>query len=135
MRKRLVIDPPECTGCDSCMLTCSFQHERSFGLEKSRIWIEKDNERADFIPRVCVQCDDAPCIDSCPVDALSRDERTGATILDREICTGCQTCVSACPFDGIRFDDKDGVPLICDLCGGDPTCVKYCQFPLAIRFE
>ena len=135
MRKHLVVDPPECTGCDSCMLTCSFEHERSFSIEKARIWVEKDNEWAEFTPRVCIQCNEAPCIASCPVDALSRDERTGATIVDRETCNGCQICVTACPFDGIRFDDTDGVPLICDLCGGDPACVKFCQFPLAIRFE
>ena len=135
MRKRLVIDSAECTGCDSCRLTCSFAHEGLFSLEKARIWVEKDNERARFTPRVCVQCEEAPCIANCPVGALSRDGRTGAITVDRETCDGCQTCVTACPYDGIMFDDADGVPLICDLCGGDPACVKFCQFPLAIRFE
>src|SRR4030042_836889 len=109
MRNHLVIDSTECTGCDSCALTCSFVHERSFSLEKARIRLEKHEERADFTPKVCVQCEEALCIASCPVGALSRDERTGATLLDRDTCTGCQTCVTACPNDGIRLDDANGV--------------------------
>jgi carbon-monoxide dehydrogenase iron sulfur subunit len=134
MAKRLVIDATECTGCDSCALTCSFEHERAFSLEKACIWVEKDQERASFTPRVCVQCEEAPCIVACPVGALTRDERSGATVVDRDICNGCQICVSVCPFDGIGFDDSDGLPLICDLCGGEPACVRFCEFPLAIRF-
>ena len=134
MRERLVIEATQCTGCDSCVLTCSFVHEGFFGFEKARIWVDRDAERADFTPRVCIQCEEAPCIASCPVGALSRDEESGAIRVDGDICDGCRVCVTACPYDGIGFDDTGCVPLICDLCGGDPACVKFCQFPLAIRF-
>lgn len=134
MRKCLVVDSSQCTGCNSCMLTCSFEHAGLFSLEKVRIWVDRDTERADFTPRVCIQCEEAPCIASCPVDALSREERTGAIAVARGTCDGCRICATACPFDGIGFDDADGMPLICDLCGGDPACVKFCEFPLAIRF-
>jgi Fe-S-cluster-containing dehydrogenase component len=134
MRKRLVVDSTQCTGCNSCMLSCSFEHEGLFNLAKARIWVDRDAERADYTPRVCVQCDDAPCINSCPVNALSRDQTTGAIAVTRGACDGCGVCAASCPFDGIGFDDADGMPLICDLCGGDPACVKFCEFPLAIRF-
>lgn len=135
MWKRLVVDSMRCTGCNSCMLTCSFGHEGVFSFEKARIWVDRDAERADYTPRVCIQCEEAPCIPSCPLDALSRDERTGAIGVDRETCNGCQECVPVCPYGGIEFDDTDGVPLICDLCGGDPACVKFCEFPLAIVLD
>jgi len=135
MGKRLVVDRRQCTGCDSCVLTCSFAHEGFFDLEKTRIWVRKNAERAECAPKVCTQCEEAPCIASCPVDALSRNDKTGEIRLDREMCNGCQGCIPACPHSGIGFDDGCRVPLICDLCGGDPACVKFCEFPLAIRFE
>ena len=135
MWKRLVVESTRCTGCNSCMLTCSFVHEGLFDLEKTRIWVKKDAERADCAPNVCIQCEEAPCIASCPVNALSRDEKTGVILVDREGCNGCQECVPACPYGGIGFDGTDRVLLICDLCGGDPACVKFCEFPLAIHFD
>ncbi len=92
MRKHLVVDPPECTGCDSCMLTCSFEHERSFSLEKARIWMEKDSERADFTPKVCVQCEEAPCIASltCRSTSVPRDVSYGEIVLSPEGNKGAQ---------------------------------------------
>jgi Fe-S-cluster-containing hydrogenase component 2 len=135
MAKHLIVDPVQCTGCNACILTCSFEHEGVFSLEKTRIQVEKDGERADCTPKVCIQCEGAPCVGSCPVDALSRDKKTGGIRLDREICNGCKECVPACPYEGIGFDETDRLPLICDLCGGDPACVKFCEFPLAIRYD
>jgi Fe-S-cluster-containing hydrogenase component 2 len=35
-------------------------------------------------------------------------------------------CQYACPFDAIRMHPSRHVAMICDLCGGDPQCVKYC---------
>jgi len=135
MSGHLVVDADQCTGCGSCVLACSLAKEGVFSLQLSRIQIIRNEEIADFIPRVCVQCSEAPCIVVCPVNALSRDTQIGAIHLDQETCIGCQQCVDACPYDGVRFDDSRGMPLICDLCGGSPSCVEACRFPLAIRYE
>jgi Fe-S-cluster-containing hydrogenase component 2 len=35
-------------------------------------------------------------------------------------------CVPACPFD-VVFIAPTGEVLKCDLCGGDPACVKACS--------
>jgi Fe-S-cluster-containing hydrogenase component 2 len=40
----------------------------------------------------------------------------------------------ACPFGMIFVDAEKGFAVKCDLCGGDPECVKYC-IPEALRFE
>ena len=56
-------------------------------------------------------------------------------VLDRERCVGCGKCVDACPFDGVSFDQEASLPLICDLCDGDPACVDACALPGAIRYE
>jgi Fe-S-cluster-containing hydrogenase component 2 len=53
------------------------------------------------------------------------DGRTGAVVINDDVCTGCLDCVDACPFDAIPVGPNNEV-LKCDLCGGDPLCVKYC---------
>ena len=85
---------------------------------------------------MCQQCVDAPCLEACPQDALSRDAATGAVVLDAELCIQCGSCVRACvvgldkipPNDklAIRLDTETQLPLKCDLCMGDPQCVKFC---------
>ncbi len=134
MRKHLVIDSDQCTGCNSCVLACSFAHEGLYNFEKSRIRLNKQSERGLSTPRVCIQCEEAFCVAACPVGALSRDDATGAIRLDENICTGCGLCVAACPHGGVGFDEELRMPLICDLCGGDPVCVSFCAFPNAIRY-
>ena len=49
-------------------------------------------------------------------------------------CTGCGACVDACPFGMATLHPESGLALICDLCGGDPACVKRCATG-AIRYE
>lgn len=133
--KRLTIDPARCSGCNSCVLTCSFVHEHLYDYSKSRIRVHKDAERAESTPKVCIQCEEAPCVSACPEGALSISPSTGAIQIDGDLCTGCRLCVTACPYEGVGFDEERKLPLICDLCGADPACVAFCQFTQAIRFE
>ena len=79
------------------------------------------------IPHLCAQCDDYPCKESCPVEAISIDPRTTAVIVDREKCTGCGACIRACPGSVPYLHPRDRKANICDLCNGDPECVKVCQ--------
>ncbi len=132
MAVRLVVSAERCTGCNSCVLACSFTHTNEFMHEKSRIQTVRDAEHADVHPRVCVQCREAPCLAACPTLALSRKPKTGAIALDPDLCTGCKLCEAACPYNGIHWDVVSKRPLICDLCGGAPECVLVCQFPKAL---
>jgi carbon-monoxide dehydrogenase iron sulfur subunit len=79
------------------------------------------------VPHLCVQCDDYPCVESCPVDALTVDDKTTSVLVDREKCTGCGICVKACPGTVPFLHPQDGKVTICDLCGGEPECVKVCR--------
>lgn len=80
----------------------------------------------DF-PHFCVQCEDYPCVQTCPVKALSVNEKTSAVIVDVETCISCGQCIEACPGRIPHMHPTCDYVLICDLCNGDPQCVKVCQ--------
>lgn len=131
---KLIVDPERCTGCNSCILACSFAHEGYFSLSEARIQIDKNEGNAQFDPRVCIQCDDIYCVKICPTDALSRDENLGIIKWNGQRCIHCHLCEKVCPYGGIHFNSDDKL-LVCDLCGGDPECIKVCKFPEAIKYE
>lgn len=78
-------------------------------------------------PHFCVQCTDYPCVKACSVEALSIDSKTGVVLVNKEKCTGCAQCIDACPGRVPHMHPTEGYILICDLCNGDPQCVKVCQ--------
>ncbi len=118
--------PDNCFACQLCELACSFYHEKECSHTKSRIKILKDSEWAFDFPLLCIQCAEAPCIESCPTEALHRDETTGVVLVDNELCNGCEACIDACPLGGLALDREKNIVFKCDLCGGDPECVKWC---------
>jgi Fe-S-cluster-containing dehydrogenase component len=122
--KRLLIDLEHCALCPGCGQECSYSyHQSNRGLTALR-------EFAHFAV-VCRRCDDAPCVGSCPWEAL---EKQTDGILKRYLmrCTSCKSCANACPFGTIY---PQTIPLIasrCDYClerlaeGKRPVCVESC---------
>ncbi|MBP8958893.1 MAG: hypothetical protein KBG40_00505 [Bacteroidales bacterium] len=51
----------------------------------------------------CRKCEDAPCIASCPADALEKDEE-GLINRSINLCVSCKSCVSICPFGTMMTD-------------------------------
>jgi Fe-S-cluster-containing hydrogenase component 2 len=78
-------------------------------------------------PHFCVQCEDYPCVESCPVHALSVSKKTGAVLVNCKTCTACGKCIVACPGRIPHMHPKEKHIVICDLCNGDPQCVKVCR--------
>jgi carbon-monoxide dehydrogenase iron sulfur subunit len=78
------------------------------------------------IPHLCAQCHDYPCVASCPFGALSVEKKTSAVSVDKSKCTACGTCIEACPGNIPHLHPRDAYILICDLCDGEPQCVKVC---------
>lgn len=115
-----------CAGCHRCEIACSLHHEGWIWPEASRIRVFRPFPGVE-VPHLCAQCDDYPCVETCPVDALTVDEKTTAVIVDAEKCISCGNCIDACPGDVPKMHPETGKVLICDLCDGDPECVKACQ--------
>jgi Fe-S-cluster-containing dehydrogenase component len=94
---------------------------------------------AYFVPRLCMQCDNPPCVSVCPVSATYKTE-DGVVLVDAERCIGCGYCVVACPY-GARYivpagdELPAGVPGVADKCtfcyhrttrGMQPACAEVC---------
>jgi len=79
------------------------------------------------IPHLCFQCEGYPCVQACPVEALSVNSKTGAVKVDATKCTACGLCIKACPGRVPHLHPKRNHILICDLCEGKPECVKACK--------
>ena len=126
MKMALKSDPSKCIGCMLCTLACSAKHLKTFNPEFSRTGVvDRYPEPGDYYIHHCIQCEEHPCVESCPVDAFYEDEKLGIWKIDGEICTGCGACVEACPYDGCWLSPDDKA-LKCDLCGGNPECVQVC---------
>jgi Fe-S-cluster-containing hydrogenase component 2 len=100
---------------------------------RSRIHIIKWPMEGFELPMFCQQCEEAPCITVCPKDALTRDPIYGQVALSYDLCIGCKMCVIACPFGGMGIDTIARQVIKCDLCDGDPICVRFCG-PGALQF-
>ncbi|MBM4338113.1 MAG: 4Fe-4S dicluster domain-containing protein [Deltaproteobacteria bacterium] len=122
--KKIVIYPERCTGCRLCESICVLYNDKVNDLSRSRIRILKKHSLGLSTPVVCSQCKKPPCGKACPVDAIHKDD-DGCVKIDQETCIGCEACVSACPF-GVMMALPDKV-VKCELCDGDPQCVKYCM--------
>ena len=134
--KKIVVDPGQCTGCKSCQIICALTHEGTLNYDFARIKVFKDDRLGLSAPIPCSHCLNAPCVESCPVEAIVVDQKTGAKIIDEKECILCESCVTACPFGAISVIEKDGETRVikCDLCHGDPECVKQCESG-AIQFK
>jgi len=133
LQKILLIDPEKCTGCRLCESACSIRQEKVCNPLRARVHVVKWETAGLYIPVVCQQCDSPICETVCPLRAVKRDEKTGATLIDHNLCVGCRLCVQFCPFGGVEIDVKTGKIIKCDLCGGEPVCVKFCD-PAALQY-
>jgi anaerobic carbon-monoxide dehydrogenase iron sulfur subunit len=127
MAKALYIDYQKCTGCRLCELICAVKHHGISNPTRSRIKVMKWEQEGLYVPMSCQQCQDAPCMNVCPVKAISRDEELGRLMVDYDVCIGCRSCVAVCPFGAMSFNVIDKQVFKCDLCDGDPQCVRFCD--------
>ena len=117
--------PEFCDGCRMCEMMCSLKHTGSINRYRARIKVINPEE-GDCYPVICRHCKNPLCQSACPIpEAMVLDEQTGVVVINDSKCIRCLACVDACPFGAIQVG-PDRELLKCDLCGGEPLCVKYC---------
>ncbi len=126
-KKMLVTDPDRCTGCRLCEIVCSVKHTGVSNPARASIHIIKWDNEGFYLPMRCQHCQDAPCMAVCPKDAISLDAELDCVTINYDLCIGCKMCVSACPFGAMGFDAQQKRVFKCDLCDGDPQCVRFCD--------
>jgi len=102
--KALVLHPERCTGCHACEMICSLVHDGECNLTLSRIGIMKTNGGGSN--------------ENIPI-----------------VCQQCHDpiCADVCVMGAISYHHIKGCAMKCDLCSGDPECVKSCLYD-AIEF-
>ena len=127
--KALLVERRRCTGCNSCVFACSLFHDGVVRPSTARLHVLRHQSIVD-VPIICWHCPDAPCVEACPTTpkAIVRDPATNVVkFVDENICVQCGNCIAACPPEFLRPHPDTGRPLFCDLCDGDPQCVKACD--------
>ena len=169
-RWAMVIDLRRCDGCaglgtpPQCTQFCNWGRL----VPEDQHWVEVYETRAGalpeegagfaqhgagFMPALCMQCENAPCTNVCPVGATFHAPE-GTVLIDQQRCIGCRLCIAACPYDRRFFNwgEPDqpewvkeapynvlsqtpairGTVMKCDFCtdraaaGGLPMCVEGC---------
>lgn len=103
----MVLDLRKCVGCSSCTIACVSENKLPPGVVYRPV-IEEEygtypNVTRRFLPRPCMQCDNPPCVEVCPVGATQR-RSDGIITIDYQACIGCRYCLTACPYAARSFD-------------------------------
>jgi Fe-S-cluster-containing dehydrogenase component len=157
----MAIDIDQCIGCGNCVRACKEENDVPREPFYFRTWVERyhvpnggiehpevdspdggyagfpekyrpgDGAKAFFVPKLCNHCDNAPCVQVCPVKATFATP-DGAVIVDRERCIGCRYCIQACPYGARFLNPRTHTADKCTFCyhrvtrGLLPACVEVC---------
>lgn len=121
MKYGMYIDLDKCVACQACTIACKMENNCSEGSHWNRVVAVGPNGnypkvKMTFVPTPCQHCENAPCVNVCPVQATYK-RQDGIIMQDTQKCIGCKKCLEVCPY-GVRFFNKvtpfvesaDGIP-------------------------
>jgi protein NrfC len=106
----MLISQNLCIDCELCIAACTKTNEvppygyRTQILEK--VVPEAIGQKREFIPVLCNQCNNPPCVRVCPTKASYKDRDNGIVQIERRKCIGCKACVLACPYNARYFSEE-----------------------------
>ncbi len=151
----MVINLDRCIGCQSCSAACRAENLTERGMLWQTVLSQEGGDYPSvwrtFIPKPCMQCEDAECVRVCPTGASAK-RPDGIVTIDSQKCIGCEYCILACPFKsrslkkgtsyfssytllevaGVKNQKMSNVVSKCDFCqarleqGLRPACVSNC---------
>ena len=137
MNRFIMANSQQCIGCRACEVACVMAHndeqhvlsERHF---HPRITVLRSGARKS--PVTCHHCENAPCAQSCPNGAISKNH--DSVQVNQQKCIGCKACVVACPFGTMEIivtplnnGSVKATAHKCDLCvqrPQGPACIENC---------
>jgi protein NrfC len=139
-----LFDVTQCVGCSACIVACAETNypemmERTnegwnwLAANIRKVTLERARQPVQLLIQ-CQQCEEAPCVVTCPFGANFHDPETGQVKTDPKRCIGCSYCVASCPYDCRWTHPDTGLPMKCmgkgceELvrAGKNPACVEVC---------
>jgi Fe-S-cluster-containing dehydrogenase component len=100
----MLINLDLCIGCEYCKRACCATNDVLANSPWNVVFSEKTTAgHAFFLSRPCLHCQNAPCVEVCPVKATYHRE-DGLVVMDYDRCIGCRYCQVACPYDARQFN-------------------------------
>ena len=99
----MVIDLKKCEGCvtigtsPQCTQACIAGHFVPKGQQWIQVYKVEMPGGSHFMPTPCYHCENAPCVNVCPV-AATYHTKDGIVLIDQRRCIGCRFCMAACPY-------------------------------------
>ena len=121
--KKVLVKVDNCQACQSkeCINACWLNKlenlEDRFGRRRSHTILASE--------LICAQCLNSPCAEICPTGAIGI-KKGMITGINPLLCIGCWICMDNCSYGVIWMNIGRGHAVKCDLCGGEPICVREC---------
>ena len=134
-RLGMLIDLRTCIWCHACSVACKAEFDVPLGVFRDTVKYVEEGKypkaTRHFIPVLCNQCEEAPCLKACPTGAIIRIEN-GEIVINKGDCNVNRFCMAACPYGAIYIDPEEHVAQKCTFCehrtaqGMQPACVDAC---------